>query len=82
MSRLQPSPVVWVATASLCVGLLRKAGASQDSWPLLPQGLTFTGYGFLLSWPAGHAQPQNELLAHTIFLACCSQNLAGFSSNM
>jgi len=31
----------------LLAALLRKVDTRQDSWPVLPEGLTFTGYCFL-----------------------------------
>ena len=31
----------------LLAALLRKVDTRQDSWPILPEGMTFTGYCFL-----------------------------------
>ena len=61
----------------LLAALLRKVDTRQDSWPILPEGMTFTGYCFLWNLPAG--QPLTWPLADTSFLAsltCFSQSLA------
>ena len=67
----------------LLAALLRKVDTRQESWPVLPEGLTLSGYRFLWILPAG--QPRTWLLGDTSFLAshtCFFQSLAASGTSL